>query len=287
MVIARIAQTPLIDRIAGGVRRAFVDDRPEQEIEPLPFSRPLRSVVGRGAPAGTQVVEVWRGEVAGAYLYVDLASERDYRLGTYETHVQAYLARNIAAGDVVYDIGAHVGFLSLLMARLVGPWGVVHAFEPLRENVDRLQLNVATNGVENVVPHALALCDHGGPATFDRRSSSFDGRLSERGGLVVETETIDNLVARGLPAPDVIKIDVGGGEAAVVRGARETIRAGAPRLLVEVTSAESGRAMLAELPVPYECRDARWGSPRLPLTPGHYELRPVVPVALLREARAA
>jgi hypothetical protein len=61
-----------------------------------------------------------------------------YRLGTTEPLVQASLERHLVEGDVLYDVGANVGFFSLLGARLVGPRGTVVAFEPLPRNVDAL-----------------------------------------------------------------------------------------------------------------------------------------------------
>jgi predicted methyltransferase len=52
------------------------------------------------------------------------------------------LAANVAAGSVVYDIGAHVGFFTLLCSALAGATGSVRAFEPRRENIDRLTANL-------------------------------------------------------------------------------------------------------------------------------------------------
>jgi hypothetical protein len=75
---------------------------------------------------------------AAGLLMMGATSNPGYRLGTTEPLVQASLERHLVEGDVLYDVGANVGFFSLLGARLVGPRGTVVAFEPLPRNVDAL-----------------------------------------------------------------------------------------------------------------------------------------------------
>ena len=70
-----------------------------------------------------------------------------YRLGIYEIHVQRALVRVLKSDSVFYDVGANVGFFSLLGAKLVGDGGVVIAFEPSGDNGLALRSLCAANGV--------------------------------------------------------------------------------------------------------------------------------------------
>ncbi len=75
--------------------------------------------------------------------WLDLQSEKDYWLGTYEPELQAVLADLVQPGMVAYDVGANIGYISLLLARRVGEAGKVFAFEALPANLERLRLNLA------------------------------------------------------------------------------------------------------------------------------------------------
>jgi FkbM family methyltransferase len=79
--------------------------------------------------------------------------------GRYEEATSAFMERTIKAGDTVIDVGAHVGYFSLLMAALVGPTGRVLAFEPNPENYQRLLSHLAINGLTNVTPFHMAVGD--------------------------------------------------------------------------------------------------------------------------------
>lgn len=79
--------------------------------------------------------------------------------GEWEPNVTAALTRALAPGDVCLDIGAHVGYFTLLASRLVGPRGHVYAFEPSPESYPRLRANVDLNGLRNVTTAQLAVSD--------------------------------------------------------------------------------------------------------------------------------
>ena len=96
-----------------------------------PLSGGLRSALNQAAPEGLSQVEVAGGGLAGAKMLLDLHSEKDYWLGTYELDLQQAIQDWVQPGMVVYDLGANVGYLSLLLARQVGAGGKVIAFEPL------------------------------------------------------------------------------------------------------------------------------------------------------------
>jgi FkbM family methyltransferase len=129
---------------------------------------------------------------------------------------------------VCYDVGANVGFYTLLLSRLVGPHGSVVAFEPLPSNVLALRRHIELNHCTNVVVKAIALSNHDGEARFAESPSNSMGRLSEDGALVVSCQRLDTIVSGGCPPPDVLKIDVEGEEAKVLEGAQEILQTARP-----------------------------------------------------------
>jgi FkbM family methyltransferase len=166
-----------------------------------------------------------------------------YVLGTNDPEVQKALAGLVRPGSVFYDIGANVGFLSTLAARLAGPEGRVVAFEPVPENVKWLTHNLNINGFVNSQTHTVALGDRDGTAGFLVLDESGLGKLSDygkshdpvRGNIEVPIRRLDGFRAEAkLPPPNVIKIDVEGAEVEVLRGATATIAEARPLLFIEM-----------------------------------------------------
>lgn len=174
--------------------------------------------------------------------------------GEFEIPTAAVLDARIQRGWNCFDVGAHVGYHTMLMAKLVGSTGSVHAFEPLPHNLDRIKRHIERNDQQNIVRvHALALSDSGGTGTMrgtdDLATSSGGYLLSARPPLsasyvngyrnmVVEQRTLDQIVDQpNMPAPDLIKIDVEGAEVSVLRGAAETLRKWKPFLIIEFHNA--------------------------------------------------
>ncbi len=272
------AGLPLIFRVAASGRRLL----PARGVTLMHRSiivRPLRRALAGAAPAGVRAVEVCGGGLKGATLHVDLSCEKYYWLGTHEERVQEILAREVRAGFVVYDIGAHAGFFTLLCSRLTGERGRVFAFEPRAENIERLRRNIEANSAGNVDVVAAAASDRAGEAPFVMHASTLEGYLAadgEASAACVRTETIDALVEGGMAPPDLMKIDVEGAEAAVIRGASRTIDAHRPLMLIEVHSMEAGRGVAAALRCAYAFRDIATGNEVMePVKPAHYLARPL------------
>jgi FkbM family methyltransferase len=148
------------------------------------------------------------------------------RAGAFEPFETELLLDALRPGDVALDIGAHVGYYTLLMARRVGPRGRVFAFEPDPANFDLLRRNVALNGYANVVLGPLAAADRGGPARLHLSGDNAgDHRLYPAGGearpsVEVQTVALDNYFA-GYSGPiDLVKIDIQGAECAALEGMR-------------------------------------------------------------------
>jgi FkbM family methyltransferase len=162
--------------------------------------------------------------------------------GVLEQPVAEAFRRHVGPGSVVWDVGANVGYFSLLAARL---GATVHAYEPVPENVRAIRGNVAANGFdERVEVHPVAVAASAGRAGLLVVEDPSWSHLADRGRhprtrheLEVDVVTLDGL---GLPAPDLVKIDVEGSEVAVLQGARELLARARPVLIVELheTNAE-------------------------------------------------
>src|SRR5512138_2025047 len=111
-----------------------------------PLAKFIRQGLNRAAPHGITQVEVAAGGLAGVRLALDLQSEKDYWLGTYEPELQAAIADLLQPGIVAYDVGANIGYITLLLARAVGENGHVYSFEALPANLERLRTNLELSG---------------------------------------------------------------------------------------------------------------------------------------------
>jgi FkbM family methyltransferase len=155
--------------------------------------------------------------------------------GDYDHHAARAIASAISPGMVVYDIGAHVGYLSMLAARGVGPSGRVIAFEPLDLNLRYLRGHVRANRIENIAVVAACVSQHPGTTAFDLGKGSGRGRLMPGTDGSMRTVSIDDeVLSERLPAPSFIKMDVEGAELMALRGAEKTLRTYRPSLLLSV-----------------------------------------------------
>jgi FkbM family methyltransferase len=128
----------------------------------------------------------------------------------------------------VLDVGANVGYFSLLAARHIGPSGVVHAFEPEPVNFRVLRQNVTASGHDNIEIWACALSDRSGTqalylsrSNLGRHSFSFSNVPATGAAVDVPTRTLDEFAADLIDdgPPILVKIDVEGAEGRVLRGA--------------------------------------------------------------------
>ena len=163
------------------------------------------------------------------------------RTGSYEPEVSATLRQLIAPGATFVDIGANIGWFSLLAAALVGPTGRVIAIEPNPRNVALLRESAKDNGFDNIDVVAVALGERPGAAALETDGSN--GRLIPVDGppaqaveasFVVATYPLDTVLNEvGASRVDAIKIDVEGAEPLVLRGATRTISESRPLLVSE------------------------------------------------------
>ncbi len=232
------------------------------------LARRVRS--GRASRALLRAAAGWYGRapvpIAGGLGHLLYVSTADLPLdhahaglivrGTLEPPVQEALRRLLAPGDVFYDIGANVGFFTLVGARLVGPSGRVVAFEPVPWCARAVGRNIELNGFEHaqIQQRAVGAADGSarllvvGEASWSHLEST--GRHADvRDEIDVEVVSLDSLVAAGAIAPpDVLKIDTEGAELQVIEGARETIARHRPAIVCELHDTnEAFVALMGEL----------------------------------------
>lgn len=176
--------------------------------------------------------------------------------GRLEPLVQDALVRHVHPGAVVHDLGANVGFFTLLAARLAGAEGHVVALEPDPSSAAAVAENARLNGAGSVTVIQRAA---GSSARRERLFVVSDGswsHLESRGrhplaasAVEVEVVALDDLVRSGeVPPPDVVKLDVEGSEVEALKGMREVLATHRPVVLCELheTAAEIA-ALLGDL----------------------------------------
>lgn len=167
--------------------------------------------------------------------------------GTYEPEQTRLFQQHIPAGATVFDIGAHVGYYTVLSSVLTGPRGRVFAFEPNPANHAFLQRHVGLNRLTNVAIENAAVSDRKGTASFAFGTGSGTGRLDSGGTLQVRTLRLDDFCAEHDVRPGVMKIDVEGAELDVLRGVEGTLRACHPVIFLSTHGREVHEACLAWL----------------------------------------
>lgn len=171
----------------------------------------------------------------------------------WEPEETSFFVSRLRKGDIVLDVGANVGWFSLVAAKHVGISGQVHAFEPRPETVRMLRRTIADNNLRSIVSvWEYALSDMtaelrltwasntdnpGGSFISGTRGSEFDGAGHE--GARVIACRLDDLLP-GI-APDIVKIDVEGAEPMALAGARQALARRKPTILSELYPAQLQR----------------------------------------------
>lgn len=210
----------------------------------------LRKIGDRLIPRGTLLwTRIQAGPARGLWLLLDARTAAEQRRGVREPDVQQAIRTSLSAGQVFYDVGANVGFFTLLAARQVGPSGAVVAFEPDPDVADRLRRAAEHNEIPNVTVIEAAIWSRKGVVPFERGLTSPDrgvGRVvaaSEGANRVsVRAITLDEYVAAAAP-PHLVKCDVEGAEVEVFRGALGLLARHRPSVICEVHSAANLQAL--------------------------------------------
>jgi FkbM family methyltransferase len=180
----------------------------------------------------------------------DFVTKQFREQGGHQRSDQCLLISLVRAGDIVLDIGAHIGTFAIPLARAVGNAGHVYAFEPVDDSLRILIRNIEENdltaratavhalvgaGEENYSPQIAV--DHTSAAYFERTASKDNGNLI----AATRLDTWGGEPGIGLKRLDTIKIDTEGMELSVLRSGRDLIENFRPILMIEVTGGHLNR----------------------------------------------
>jgi len=165
------------------------------------------------------------------------------RDGVWEENTTEFIRRHLKPGQTFVDVGANVGYFSVLASRLVGAKGQVYAFEAAADNFALLQRNLAANGCQNVAAQQVAAADVDGEALLIRKPDAGHHTLigaSREGGdtEVVKCARLNSLLP--LVQPAMVKIDVEGAERLVLQGAEEWLRTSEPITVIVEDWSDAG-----------------------------------------------
>jgi FkbM family methyltransferase len=213
---------------------------------------PLRDAVRR-VRRGYRTEINGEGPLEGMRLRVPWELKAAYAGGKYEQDVAAALERLVRPGWACADVGAHIGYFTLALARLVGETGRVISFEASPANEKALEANIALNRLEGRVESRLAAVveqSHGTVPLYPGRSGSaewttssewttsldFASRKDEqptsREPLMVPTVALDDVFPAGTQL-QLVKMDIEGAEARALRGMARILREMKPIIVLE------------------------------------------------------
>jgi FkbM family methyltransferase len=188
---------------------------------------------------------------------LDLQSEKDYWLGTYEPDLQDAASHFIEPGMIIFDVGANIGYISLMTARLSAPDGRVFSFEALPANVARLEQNRALNHLEErIVIRQAAVVAASQPVTFFMHHSGAMGKAEGSAGrnehyehsITVDGLALDDFVySEKNLKPDLIKLDIEGGEGMALAGMPRILSEARPIFLIELHGEQAARQVWEQL----------------------------------------
>jgi FkbM family methyltransferase len=241
------------DRLAQALLRY---SSPLKYLRRLPFLGDCLSWLGeRMVPRDARAwAQVENGPAAGIWLHLNPRTGLDTLRGAGEPEVQDALQCHLRSGMTFYDLGANIGFFSLLAARLVGEQGRVIAFEADPEIAARLREHVDRNKARCVTVAEMAVWSQASKVLFERvdpaaspdRGLGHVARAASANTIEIEAVTLDDFARASATPPDFIKCDVEGAEVEVLRGAQRLLAEKRPGILCEIHSEENRSALLDE-----------------------------------------
>ena len=199
----------------------------------------------------------WQRVPAGFWMRIDPRAQMDieYFLGTYERALRRLVDLLVAPGDAVVDAGTHKGYVTLALARAVGPTGVVVSVDPDPRAFMEMDANCTRNGFAQVRRFQLAAGDVDGSCSFTLttslgNSSRFPNEVALAGAaevVTVRTRPVDALLDEtGVLAGDrpltFVKIDAEGSEPLVLGGMQEAIARHRPAIYSEINPSSLAQA---------------------------------------------
>jgi FkbM family methyltransferase len=178
------------------------------------------------------VLPILQGKLKGLK-WITGSSNHGCWLGSYEYDKRVVFESCVTEGSAVFDIGANVGFYTLLASVLVGDRGKVVAFEPFPRNLAYLKSHLRMNRIRNVSVVEAGVWDCTGELMFEEGRDNFTEHISDVGSLRIRAVMIDGLVSGGeVPPPTQMKVDVEGAEFRVLLGSRSVLAAYHPTIFL-------------------------------------------------------
>ena len=200
----------------------------------------------------------YKKEIQGSLMYLktdDPGISKELLLtGVHEERTTEMVKRELKTGMKIIEVGANIGYYSLLEASIIGDRGKVFAIEPVVENYDLLKSNIKLNNSGNIIPYNFAISDKAGKGDFfltdesnwgsmvdpesDFISPSMTKKLQKRHNekITVETKTLDDFIEdEGIDEVNLIRMDIEGYEIQALNGMKKTLESSRNlRLLIEV-----------------------------------------------------
>lgn len=179
-----------------------------------------------------------RGLSAGLKLDTNGSTLR-YFFGALDKAEEQALERLLQPGQVVYDVGANIGFYAIGAARRVGTAGKVYAFEPVPALAHATRENARRNGLKNIDVIESAVGNVNGEISINLSSNTSMNSIrwgaENRTGIAVPIIKLDDFVKRdGVHPPNIILIDVEGAEVDVFQGMLDVMKHHRPTVITEV-----------------------------------------------------
>jgi FkbM family methyltransferase len=195
-------------------------------------------------------VRVEAGPARGILLELNPRTGQAYLRGEPELATPKALAEFLRPGMVFYDLGANIGFFSLMAARLVGSTGRVISFEPDAQIAARLRRNIELNGFSNIAVVEAGVWSaseevcfvSSDPTSPEGGTGRFVAGKDQTVGARTHCIALDDFV-QSSPPPDAIKCDVEGAEIEALRGAKKLLQTRHPWIVCEIHSEENDRVV--------------------------------------------
>jgi FkbM family methyltransferase len=194
-----------------------------------------------------KVMSIEDGPMRGIKLAASRHTSHAHLNGTYEREVQEAIDSMVRPGDVCYDLGASIGYMTLLMARKARQ---VYAFEPAPHAIAEMRRHIAANAMQNVTIVPSPVSNAVREVRFCLTDGAYGSAINDtetRWPVLELTTTTLNLFVKDHPVPDFLKMDVEGEEGAVLDGAGDLLAQRKTSICCEVHNREAARSVLGTL----------------------------------------
>lgn len=199
----------------------------------------LKKLALRLADDGKGAYRILLGPLKGYKLVLGPGDRKLYIAGVYERRTTQILMRECAKGGTALDLGAHIGYFTLLLASITKDGGRVFSFEPNPFNAEKIRRMLAANHMEYVTLIEAGVSDHSGSMAFTVEATGSMGSLVSSpavsaSSVQVSVVSLDALDAeQSLGNVSVIKMDIEGAEVEAIRGMKRLLERCRPVIVCE------------------------------------------------------